>query len=133
MGRKGIYDNWKYRKNFYKYGTKRISDDLQSNVAEDVSIKTNRGSIKYNYDEDMFLKGRKWCEEGFKLEEAPNDMRSNVSFVAGYDKERRLMSINQQLYDLGREYYEKGTLLENYRQSKFFVDGYNDSSRGMKK
>ena len=129
----GIYDDWKYRKNFYKYGTRIISDKVQSNVADDVSAKKNKNSIKYNYDEGIFVQGQKWFDDGYLLEDAPDELRNNASFIAGYEKGKRVDSINQQLYELGREYFDKGIELENvpdrYKNNQYFIDGFNSSSR----
>lgn len=136
MKNNGIYDNWKYSKNQCKYGSRAHSVSLQSQVANDVKRKLKQADIKHNFDKGIFVKGRNWCEEGFTLDDAPENMKNHPSFVAGFEKGKRLKLINQQLYELGREYYQNNTVFDDipdkYKTSEFFMKGYNDCKKTFK-
>ena len=63
-------------------------------------------------------------------------MRTNVSFVAGYNMAYRRQLVNDQLFELGREYFDKGysinELPDKYRNNEYFMNGYNDGMNSHK-
>lgn len=129
MKRNGIYDNWKYRKNFEKYGLRRISESVQSNLAEDLAREKNRDSIIHNFDKNSLQQGKNWFDEGLSLEDAPENLKKNASFVAGYKKAQRVQYINEQVYNAGVDYYNRGIPFDEipkiYINNEFFIAGYN--------
>lgn len=135
MKRKGIYDNWKYRKNFEKYGLRKISESVQSSLAEDLARKKNKDNINNNFDKTNLEKGRIWFNGGLSLEDSPDDLKNNASFVAGYKKAERLQRINEQVYSIGVDYYNRGIPLSDipkiYKNNEIFMAGYNKGNVKM--
>ena len=129
MNKNGIYNDWKIRRNQQKYGLKTIQELNQSMVARD--IKDNLDTIKNNFEEDKFKMGIDWFDSGFTIEEAPIEIRDNASFISGFRRGERLKFINQQLYEEGKKYFEKGVSLDevpkNYINKEYFILGYNDA------
>ena len=130
MGNKSGINNNKLKKqdNYRKYGGKAARESLQYYVSKDVRRKNAIGKHSYNNEEDK-KKGIEWFNNGLSLEDASEDMRNNVSFVAGFNRAYRIKLVNDSLYNLGREYFDRGISLdnvpENYRNNEFFIAGYN--------
>lgn len=129
MKRKGIYDNWHQRKNFDKYGVRRINENLQARIAEDISREKKKASIVYNFDKDNFINGKLWFNEGFSLDEAPEKLKDNISFISGFKKAERVQYVNNLAYQTGIEYHNNGIPFEEipeiYIKNEFFMEGYN--------
>ncbi len=138
MGNKGIYDNWKYRKNFEKYGLRRINESVQTRLADDLLREKKKDSIVYNFDNNNFQNGKLWFSEGFSLDESPDSLKNNVSFISGYRKAAREQYVNDLAYQTGIEYLEKGVPFEEipdiYKNNEFFMSGYNSKeSKSLRK
>lgn len=138
MSRKDSIDANLHRKkdNLHKYKGRERRNTLQYYVAQDVKRKEN--SKKHGYDSPVDKeKGKQWFYDGMKLEDAPEEMKTNVSFVAGYNMAYRRQLVNNQLFELGREYFDKGystdELPDKYRENEYFLKGYNDASNGRKR
>ena len=116
------------QRNCQKYSERSARAALQYYVAKDVNYKNN--SIKHGYNSSIDKdKGIKWFNDGYTLEDAPEDMKNNVSFLNGYNYAYRIKLINDKLFELGVEYYNKGIALcnipEKYSDNMYFMDGYN--------
>lgn len=129
MGSKGIYDNWRQRRNFEKYGLLRISDAVQTRLADDLSRDKKKDSIVYNFDKNNFNNGKLWFNEEFSLDEAPDYLKDNISFISGYNKAKRDQYVKNLAYQTGIEYRDKGVPFEEipeiYKNNMFFMNGYN--------
>lgn len=127
MARKGIYDGWSSKKNVRKYYGYARQIANQSQIADE--LRQQKNSIVNNYNKNDFDKGMNWFYEGISLDEAPEKLKDNVSFIAGYERSKRIRAANDLSYNTGVEYYEKGYSLEEipkmYRDNPFFMDGYN--------
>ena len=138
MSRKDSIDANLHRKKdiLHKYKGREHRNTLQYYVAQDVKRKEN--SKKHGYDSPVDKeKGKQWFYDGMKLEDAPEEMKTNVSFVAGYNMAYRRQLVNNQLFELGMEYFDKGystdELPDKYRENEYFLKGYNDASNGRKR
>lgn len=137
MSKKDSIDANLHRKKdiLHKYKGKEHRNSLQYYVAQDVKRKEN--SKKHGYDSPIDKeKGKQWFYDGMKLDDASDDMRTNVSFVAGYNMAYRRQLVNDQLFELGREYFDKGysinELPDKYRNNEYFMNGYNDGMNSHK-
>ena len=135
MARKNGRDNSKMKRqdNYRKYSGIAVRNTLQYYVSQDVKRKNN--SVKHSYNNEMDRqKGLQWFNSGLLLDDAPEELRNNKSFIDGFNKGYRIKLVNDNLYDLGREYFERGISLEdapkNYINNPYFIDGYN---KAMKK
>lgn len=128
MKSKGIYDNWEKRRNQTRYSLRSIQEFNQSLVAEDIKRKEN--ALRNGFDSKAFQRGFDWFEAGFSLDDAPENIRNNASFIAGFKRGKRIKLINQRLYDEGIKYYNDGVSLDeipkNYRNNVYFMLGYNE-------
>ena len=79
-------------------------------------------------DKNIFNKGFEWFESGLSLDDAPVELRANFNFINGFDKAKRVMTINEELISLGIEWFESGLSLEdapeNYKNNEYFISGY---------
>ena len=137
MSKKDSIDANLHRKKdiLHKYKEIECRNTLQYYVAQDVKRKEN--SKKHGYDSPIDKeKGKQWFYDGMKLDDASDDMRTNVSFVAGYNMAYRRQLVNNQLFELGREYFDKGysikDLPDKYRDNEYFMNGYNDGMNNHK-
>ena len=137
MSKKDSIDAKLHRKKdiLHKYKGKEHRNTLQYYVAQDVKRKEN--SKKHGYDSPIDKeKGKQWFYDGMKLDDASDDMRTNVSFVAGYNMAYRRQLVNDQLFELGIEYFDKGCsineLPDKYRNNEYFMNGYNDGMNSHK-
>lgn len=114
----------------HKYKGIEHRNTLQYYVAQDVKRKQNSHKHGYNSPLDK-EKGKQWFYDGMKFDDAPEEMKTNVSFVAGYNWAYRQQLVNNELYELGKEYFEKGvsvTLVPDiYQDNEYFLKGYNDA------
>lgn len=127
-------DSFKMKKqyNHKKDKGKAAACALQYYVSQDVKLKNK--TLKYGYNNPVDKeKGIKWFNDGFTLEDAPDDMRNNISFVNGFNYAYRINLINEKLFELGIEYYNKGIPLynipEKYSDNTYFMDGYNNAMK----
>lgn len=101
-------------------------------ISKDIEKKNKPIKHSYNNVEDR-QKGFDWFNNGLSLEEAPEEMQNNASFIVGYNRAYRAKIINDNLYDLGREYYERGVSLEDiperYKDDEYFINGYNSKNK----
>ena len=129
MGSKGIYDNWS--RNAKERNNKRlgIQRSNQNNVADDIAREKKKDSIVYNFDKDNFQNGKLWFNEGLSLDEAPDNLKDNISFISGFRKAEREQYVNDLAYQTGIEYRDKGILFDEipeiYVKNEFFMEGYN--------
>lgn len=123
-------DSFKMKRqdNYKKNKIQSAGCALQYSVSQDVKIKKKASKHGYNSPIDK-EKGIKWFNDGYAFEDAPEDMKNNVSFVNGYNYAYRIKLINDKLFELGVEYYNKGIALynipEKYSDNMYFMDGYN--------
>ena len=119
----------------HKYKGIEHRNTLQYYVAQDVKKKQNSHKHGYNSPVDK-EKGMQWFYEGMKLDDATDEMKTNVSFVAGYNMAYRQHLVNSQLYELGRKYFDDGCSIENipdkYRNNEMLLKGYNDRMNNYK-
>jgi len=129
---KGIYDDWKAKRNVRKFLGYSHQIANQSIVADNINNEKKKDSIVYNFDENNFNKGKLWFNEGLSLEEAPDNLKNNVSFVAGYQKAERVKSANELSFKTGIDFYDRGVPFEEipkiYKNNEFFMNGYNSKS-----
>ena len=129
MSSKGIYDNWS--RNAKERNNKRvgIQRSNQNNVADDIAREKKKDSIVYNFDKDNFQNGKLWFNEGLSLDEAPDNLKDNISFISGFIKAEREQYVNDLAYQTGIEYRDKGILFDEipeiYVKNEFFMEGYN--------
>jgi len=57
----------------------------------------NRKPVKQRppFDYKQYENGNRWFDSGLSLEDAPEELRENVSFVDGYEHGRRLALIDE--------------------------------------
>lgn len=75
-------------------------------------------------------------DPNFSLDNVSDEIRNDKdyrSYVAGFERTKRLLKIQNDLYLLGIEYFNMGISLEeipdNYKNNEYFMSGYN----GVKK
>ena len=136
MGSKGIHDNWsrcRKERNSTRIG---IQISNQNNIADDITRVQKKDSIVYNYNETIFERGKLWFNEGLSLDDAPDNLKTNVSFVTGYNKAKRDQYVNDLAYQTGIEYRDKGILFDEipeiYKKNEFFMNGYNSNKTLVK-
>ena len=136
MSNKYSRDSSKMKKldNYKKNRVHSAGAALQYYVAQDVKLKNSRlKGYGSTIDKD---KGIKWFNEGLTLEDAPEELRNNISFVNGFNYAYRIKLVNDTLYKTGIEYFERGISLidvpEKYINNPYFMDGYN-SCKGRNK
>lgn len=84
----------------------------------------------HRIDTDSFLLG---MDAGFdvSVKEIPSEYKDNISFVEGYNRAKRILKNQIDLYNMGKEYYFKGididSLPQNYKNNEYFMCGYNDA------
>lgn len=122
----------KKQKNIQKYSSVAAQQTLQYYVSKDVKSKKNGPKRGYNNSVDKD-KGIQWFNEGLALDEAPEELRNNISFLNGFNYAYRLKLINDKLYELGIEYYNNGVPLynipEKYSENEYFLKGYNSFNK----
>lgn len=136
MSYKYSRDSSKMKKldNYRKNRIQSAGAALQYYVSQDVKFKNKQlKSYGNSIDKD---KGINWFNEGLSLDDAPEELRNNVSFVNGFNYAYRIKLVNDTLYKTGVEYFERGVSLidvpEKYTDNKYFMDGYN-SCKGRNK
>lgn len=129
MGNNGIHDNWNRKRKERISMQISIQINRQNILADDLSREKKKDSIVYNFDKNNFNNGKFWFNEGFSLEEAPVDLKNNISFISGYNKAKRDRYVNNLAYQTGIEYRDNGVLFEEipsiYINNPFFMNGYN--------
>lgn len=129
MGYKGIYDDWKSKRNVRKYSSYSHQIANQTVVADNISNEKKKESIVHNYNVNDIERGKSWFYDGLSLEDAPIDLKNNASFIAGFKKAEREQYVNDLAYQTGIEYYNKGIPFEKipemYLNNEFFMSGYN--------
>ena len=81
-------------RDYYKlYG--EIRRDSATRIACDIRDKEKRKNYVRldKRDLDICNKGIEWFENGFKLEDAPEELRNNTNFIYGFKKGERLALI----------------------------------------
>lgn len=109
-----------------------IREIIQNKHASYIKAIKKIGSVQRN-DEKMFEQGKFWYDSGHSLRDAEQILQSNMSFVHGYEHAARIDKVNNDLFKLGMEYFEKGIPLvnipTNYMDKEWFVKGYNEAIR----
>ena len=129
MSNNGIHDNWDRKKK--ERNSRQISMKINkyNHLSDDLIREKKKASIVYNFDKNNFNNGKWWFNEGFALDEAPDNLKDNVSFVAGFNKAKRDKYVNDLAYNTGIEYRNKGVSFEElpiiYKNNPFFMKGYN--------
>lgn len=81
------------------------------------------------FEKDIFEKGSQFFYDGLSLEDAPLELRENVTFINGFKRAKRISEINESLRLLGAEWRQSGIPLDNapknYINNPYFIDGYN--------
>ncbi len=87
-------------------------------------------------DKKMFSYGETWFNTGLSLEEAEEKFRTNINFINGFNRARRISEAESFLYDLGVSYFKNGVLVEqipeNYRKNPTVLRGYEDAMKKAK-
>lgn len=126
MRKKEIHYDSKKKKHIYVDDSIRYRGIVNGKIAND--IKNKNPNWKCNLDD--FNRGENWFISGLSLDDAIISDRSNYSFVAGFNKEKRNQLVNEKLFELGREYFDKGCSIDDipnkYRNNEYFINGYND-------
>ena len=132
MGRKEIHYDSKKKKHKYVDDSIRNRGIINGKIAND--IKNKNHNWKYNIDD--LNRGDAWFNSGLSLNDASIDDRNNVAFVAGFEKAKRIQLVNKQLFELGREYFDKGFSISDvpdiYKNNEFFLNGFNDKMNNSK-
>ena len=59
----------------------------------------------------------------------PEKYKDNSSFVAGFERAKRILKANRDLYNMGMQAYFKGVGVDeipmNYRNKEYYMNGYN--------
>jgi len=125
---KKIYLDTKEKRHARDNVAKRNSGILNSKVANDIK---NNNSLKYRFD-DAYKKGIEWFQLGLSIDDAPEKLKKDGSFVKGFERGKTIKLVNDTLYDTGREYYLKGIPVDDipakYVNNEFFMSGYNDAA-----
>ena len=132
MNGKGIHDNWSRKRK--ERNTKIIGIRLynQNSLADKIAREKKKDSIVYNFDKNNFINGKIWFNEGFSLDEAPDNLNDNASLISGFNKAKREQYVNDLAYKTGIEHRDKGVPLEElpeiYINNEFFMNGYNSKN-----
>lgn len=61
----------------------------------------------------------------------PDKYKDNSSFVEGFNRAKRLLKVNSDLYDMGMQCYFKGidedNIPPNNKNNEYFMSGYNNA------
>ena len=105
-------------------------ENVQARHACYIKRKAEVGT-KERSDKKVMTLGYEWYISGHKLEEADPKLQSSTSFRQGYERAERIDKINADLYQLGREFFDKDVPLVNisskYTSNEHFLRGYNDA------
>lgn len=84
-------------------------------------------------DLNKFHLGEDWFNNGMKLDEAPEELKTNHNFVKGFLRAERIQNIALQQYEMGVEFCRNGIpveqIPERYRNNPNIIKGYNDASK----
>lgn len=132
---KSIYRNSKQKKFTHVDAKKRYSRILNSKVANDIKQKDT--TLGYRFTDKNFDKGMLWFDSGLSLEEAPEELKKDGSFIKGFNRGKTIKLVNDTLYAYGEEFYLRGVELEDtpekYRDNEYFIAGYNDAVNNYRK
>ena len=82
----------------------------------------------YKIDGKMFDLGMEMGLEP-SINVVPDKYKDNTSFVAGFDRAKRILKAKIDSYNMGMQAYFKGVSLDNipvnYRNSEYYMNGYN--------
>lgn len=117
-------------------GLKRSNEIRHRHLDDDIRRKKRAETYQPN-DFKIFSLGRQWFNDGMKLEEAPQNLSSNINFVNGYKNAERVSRAEVDSYNMGYTYASDNIPIEElplqYRNSPFFMQGYNDAKNNVKR
>ena len=100
------------------------------------SKEKSSGDIKH-IDQEIFKNGQEWFNCGLSLEDAPQSIRNNPSFIKGFERARRTQLVEDELYKVGIDFFKRGIPLSNipeiYRNNDIVEHGYIAASKESQK
>ena len=85
----------------------------------------------YVYSPELYEAGQNWFDSGFKLEEAPEESRTNQNFINGYERAKRISIFSIKMYDEGVRCYDSGMsyeeVAEKFKNVPIAIKGYEDA------
>lgn len=118
-------------------------EKLRFNISESIMQELNTKEKMKNFtprfstEVEIFNKGEQWFNNGFNLEEAPDELKNNRVFINGFKRAERLVIIEKHLYELGIKYYNDGLNIENWpvthRENPIVLRGFEDAKNNSRK
>lgn len=120
------------RKPGYSLIREAINRTLANEIRENQKRKNSSNGNEFN--RKLMEQGQKWFDSGLKLEDAPENLKTNKNFIDGFNRAKRLKDIAEYQYNLGLQYAKSGIALEQIpekdRENPDVIRGYED---GIKK
>lgn len=113
----------------------KLRHTIYNQISEEIRQKEKKETYSPNdkYNSTIFNGGMEWFNNGFSLEDAPEDIKKNTNFIRGFDRAKRLRDVERDLFNLGIEFYNDGLPLEqipeNYRNNPTVLSGYESAKK----
>lgn len=110
---------------------KQVRENIQIRHSMYINNQQKMANPVEKNDFNIMKMGEKWYLDGYSLEDAPENLRNNMSFINGFNRSKRIQDVNDDFFMRGSKAYFDGINLaaipENDLNNKSFMAGYEDA------